>query len=59
MVHTGGAVQVTVHSPTSKTITVCVKVTRDEYQALQALGEKSPGKGLRVLIDKHVPKGKQ
>jgi hypothetical protein len=47
---------VTVHDPTSKHITVCVKVTRAEALALKALG-KTSGKGLRVLIDKHIPKG--
>lgn len=46
------------HDPASKTITVCVKVTRDEALALKVLGD-TPGKGLRVLIDKYVPKGKQ
>lgn len=46
------------HSPTSKTITVCVKVSRAEAQALKTLGD-TPGKGLRVLVDKYVPKGKQ
>lgn len=47
------------HDPSSKTITVCVKVSREEHRALKTLGEKSAGNGLRVLIDKYVPKGKQ
>jgi hypothetical protein len=48
----------TVHDPTSKHITVCVKVTRSEALALKALA-KTPGKGLRVLLDKHLPKGEK
>jgi hypothetical protein len=48
----------TVHDPTSRHITVCVKVNRAEAHALKTLG-KTPGKGLRVLIDKYVPKGEK
>ena len=47
------------HDPSSKTITVCVKVTRAEAKALASLSKDTPGKGLRVLLDQYVPKGKQ
>ena len=42
--------------PSSRSVTVCVKVTRAEAAALKALAKNtSPGKGLRRLIDNHLP----
>lgn len=44
--------------PSSKSITVSVKVSRAEAETLRALAKESsrptPGKGLRWLIDKYL-----
>lgn len=41
--------------PSSKTITISVKVNRTEHAALRALaGGGTAGKGLRRLIDKYL-----
>jgi hypothetical protein len=41
--------------PSSRTITISVKVSRGEAAALKALAKNtSPGKGLRELIDRYL-----
>lgn len=43
-----------VSNPSSKTVTVCVKVSPREAAVLKTLGG-STGKGLRWLLNRHLP----
>jgi hypothetical protein len=45
---------VNVSNPSSKTVTVCVKVSPREAAILKMLAG-SPGKGLRWLLNRHLP----